>query len=64
MRLEFRGEAFNAFNTPRYAAPELFEGAPLTVRAEVYALAFLIELVALNGRKRLGAETVHAVLQY
>ena len=21
MRLEFRGEAFNAFNTPRYAAP-------------------------------------------
>jgi len=33
--------------------------------AEVYALAFLIELVGLNGRARLGAsETVHAVLQY
>jgi adenine phosphoribosyltransferase len=33
--------------------------------AEVYALAFLIELVALKGRTRLGAgETVHAVLQY
>jgi adenine phosphoribosyltransferase len=33
--------------------------------AEVHALAFLIELVGLNGRARLGAsETVHAVLQY
>jgi adenine phosphoribosyltransferase len=31
---------------------------------EVHALAFLIELVALNGRARLGAETVHAVLKY
>jgi adenine phosphoribosyltransferase len=31
---------------------------------EVLALAFLIELVALNGRGRLGAETVHSVLQY
>jgi len=31
---------------------------------EVCALAFLIELVALNGRTRLGAETVHTVLKY
>jgi adenine phosphoribosyltransferase len=31
---------------------------------EVYALAFLIELVALNGRAKLAGERVHAVLQY
>ena len=30
----------------------------------VHALAFLIELVALNGRAKLTGETVHAVLQY
>jgi adenine phosphoribosyltransferase len=31
---------------------------------EVHALAFLIELVALNGRARLAGHRVHAVLQY
>ena len=31
---------------------------------EVHALAFLIELVALNGRQRLTSETVHSVLKY
>ena len=32
---------------------------------EVHALAFLIELVALNGRQRLGGEQIHgAVLKY
>jgi len=31
---------------------------------EVHALAFLIELVALNGRAKLAGETVHTVLQY
>jgi adenine phosphoribosyltransferase len=31
---------------------------------DVRALAFLIELVALNGRRRLADETIHAVLQY
>lgn len=30
----------------------------------VHALAFLIELVALNGRARLPDETIHAVLKY
>jgi adenine phosphoribosyltransferase len=31
---------------------------------EVHALAFLIELVALNGRGRLATETLHTVLKY
>jgi transcriptional regulator with GAF, ATPase, and Fis domain len=31
--------------TPRYAAPELFEGRPLTVRAEVYALGVTLKEV-------------------
>src|SRR5207244_838764 len=31
---------------------------------EVHALAFLIELVALNGRERLEGERVHTVLKY
>jgi len=31
---------------------------------KVHALAFLIELVALNGRARLPDETIHAVLKY
>ena len=31
---------------------------------EVHALAFLIELVALNGRQRLGGHSIHAVLKY
>jgi len=31
---------------------------------EVHALAFLIELVALNGRSKLAGHPVHAVLQY
>ena len=31
---------------------------------EVHALAFLIELMALNGRKRLEGERIHTVLKY
>jgi transcriptional regulator with GAF, ATPase, and Fis domain/tetratricopeptide (TPR) repeat protein len=38
--------------TPRYAAPELFDGAPLGVRAEVYSLgATLAEGLALRGHE-------------
>src|SRR5215472_8202721 len=38
--------------TPRYAAPELFAGEPLTVRAEVYALGATLA----DGLTRRGAE--------
>jgi serine/threonine-protein kinase PknK len=39
--------------TPRYAAPELFEGAQLTVRAEVYALgASIKDVLAGVGHER------------
>jgi adenine phosphoribosyltransferase len=31
---------------------------------EVHALAFLIELVALNGRQKLKGERIHSVLKY
>jgi len=31
---------------------------------EVHALAFLIELIALNGRERLNGERLHSVLKY
>ncbi len=34
------------------------------VGGEVHALAFLIELVALNGRERLSGERIHTVLKY
>ena len=31
---------------------------------QIHALAFLIELVALNGRERLAGETIHTTLKY
>jgi len=34
------------------------------LRGEVYGLAFLIELVALNGRSKLPGENIHTILQY
>jgi len=42
------------------AATDLVKG----LGGEVYALSFLIELVALNGRAKLPGERVHAALQY
>jgi transcriptional regulator with GAF, ATPase, and Fis domain len=42
--------------TPKYAAPELFEGAPLTVRAEVYALGASLS----EGLERRGHELTDA----
>ena len=42
--------------TPKYAAPELFEGEPLTVRAEVYALGASLA----EGLERRGHELANA----
>jgi adenine phosphoribosyltransferase len=43
-----------------HATADLVEG----VGGHVQAFAFLIELVALNGRAQLGSATVHSVLKY
>jgi serine/threonine-protein kinase PknK len=47
--------------TPRYAAPELFQGAPLTVRAEVFALGATLEEVLRAGRADLPREKHEAL---
>jgi transcriptional regulator with GAF, ATPase, and Fis domain len=39
--------------TPRYAAPELFEGKPITVRAEVFALGVVLSEVLESGAGQL-----------
>jgi serine/threonine-protein kinase PknK len=49
--------------TPRYAAPELFQGAPLTVRAEVYALGVTIEEAVSASRDRLPLDVLSALDQ-
>ena len=46
--------------TPRYAAPELLEGAPLTVRAEVFALGATVAEVLATHRSRLSKEAFAA----
>ncbi len=44
------GGAFAEGLTPRYAAPELFEGKPITVRAEVFALGVVLaEILEADG---------------
>ncbi|MDX2054991.1 MAG: sigma 54-interacting transcriptional regulator [Polyangiaceae bacterium] len=46
--------------TPRYAAPELFLGKPLTVRAEVYALGVtLSEALEYGSRQQLTEDEAH-----
>jgi adenine phosphoribosyltransferase len=42
------------------ATTELVKG----MGGQVYALAFLIELLALDGRRKLAGERIHTVLQY
>ncbi len=39
--------------TPRYAAPELFEGKPITVRAEVFALGVILAEILESAGHRL-----------
>ena len=47
--------------TPKYAAPELFQGAPLTVRAEVYTLGATIAEVISAAGDRLDADVLAAL---
>ncbi|HZO15612.1 MAG TPA: protein kinase, partial [Polyangiaceae bacterium] len=49
--------------TPRYAAPELFRGEPLTPRAEVFALGATLGEVLRQSNTTLGEELRKAVAQ-
>jgi len=42
--------------TPRYAAPELFEGKPITVRAEVFALGVILAEILEAGGLAVGSD--------
>src|SRR3954470_12208304 len=44
--------------TPRYAAPELFEGKPITVRAEVFALGVMLEEILEAGGLVVGSDAL------
>jgi serine/threonine-protein kinase PknK len=50
------GGAFAEGLTPRYAAPELFEGKPITVRAEVFALGVMLAEILESGALSLGSD--------
>ena len=47
--------------TPRYAAPELFDGAPLTVRVEVFALGATLAEALDRARARLAPDVAAAL---
>lgn len=48
--------------TPKYAAPELLGGRPLTVRAEVYALGVALREAVERGETSLGLSLIRALL--
>lgn len=48
--------------TPRYAAPELLNGLPLTVRAEIYALGVTLREIVERGGDSLDAPLVRDLL--
>lgn len=44
--------------TPRYAAPELFEGKPITVRAEVFALGVILSEILEKAGLSVGSDVL------
>jgi transcriptional regulator with GAF, ATPase, and Fis domain len=48
--------------TPKYAAPELLAGGPLTVRAEIYALGVALRDTVERGEQSLDADRIAALL--
>jgi serine/threonine-protein kinase PknK len=49
--------------TPKYAAPELLGGRPLTVRAEVYALGVALREAVERGERSVSAALIPALLK-